>query len=365
MPVLFSGLMLSFGWLLRGQFGHEIGAMAPGAMAAVAAACLSRNDAWRKSFAWLVIWSTFGFSLGGGFSFGSLVNSVTMAPSLLSVIPELIQIFIIGAVWGGLGTGALGVAASSDHTSLEIKALIAGGLMVWIVNSINSLSGFQAILIVLGVFIALVLLFGFKDNPIALSMSLIGFMTFGLGFLISVILLFYGDKGYLSGSWWQISDMIWGGIGGSGILVGVGLAIRKGWKPVPIVWNPIYRIGYIWFAGILTAIETNNVYEKWFKSTPPAVDLALAKLSIIIGAIAIIVWFIYFLKVNFSIFSRNGLGQPLFWTSLFFTWYLAYMAAAKSVLYVGIGHGGWQIFFTAMFIEAALLTLVYPFYLKK
>src|SRR5437763_16319184 len=46
-----TALSLSIGWGIRGNFGHEYGAMIPGALAAVAAAVLSGREAWARGVA--------------------------------------------------------------------------------------------------------------------------------------------------------------------------------------------------------------------------------------------------------------------------------------------------------------------------
>jgi hypothetical protein len=43
-PILVTALSLSIGWGIRGNFGHEFGAMIPGALAAMAAVLLSNRE---------------------------------------------------------------------------------------------------------------------------------------------------------------------------------------------------------------------------------------------------------------------------------------------------------------------------------
>ena len=48
--VLLTGLSLSIGWGIRGNFGHDYGALIPGALAAMAVALLSgREDWWSRT----------------------------------------------------------------------------------------------------------------------------------------------------------------------------------------------------------------------------------------------------------------------------------------------------------------------------
>ena len=54
-------LSLSIGWGIRGNFGHEAGAMIAGVLSSVAVAVLSNRDDWRNRVAY--------FALFGGQSF--------------------------------------------------------------------------------------------------------------------------------------------------------------------------------------------------------------------------------------------------------------------------------------------------------
>ena len=49
---LATALSLSVGWGIRGNFGHEYGAMIPGALAAMAAVLLSGRDDWWRHIAY-------------------------------------------------------------------------------------------------------------------------------------------------------------------------------------------------------------------------------------------------------------------------------------------------------------------------
>ena len=48
LAVLFVALALSIGWGVRGNWGHEYGAMIPGALAAMAAVLVSGRDDWHR-----------------------------------------------------------------------------------------------------------------------------------------------------------------------------------------------------------------------------------------------------------------------------------------------------------------------------
>src|SRR5215510_1857859 len=66
---LLTGLSLSIGWGIRGNFGHEYGAMIPGALAALAVVLMSgRPDWWRRAH-YFAMFGAIGWSFGGSMSY--------------------------------------------------------------------------------------------------------------------------------------------------------------------------------------------------------------------------------------------------------------------------------------------------------
>ena len=53
-------LSLSIGWGIRGNYGHEAGAMIPGALAAIAAALVSGREDWRRRVSYFAFFGALG-----------------------------------------------------------------------------------------------------------------------------------------------------------------------------------------------------------------------------------------------------------------------------------------------------------------
>ena len=64
-----TALSLWFGWGIRGNFGHEYGAMMPGALAALAAVLLSGRDDWHRRIVYFAMFGALGWSFGGSISY--------------------------------------------------------------------------------------------------------------------------------------------------------------------------------------------------------------------------------------------------------------------------------------------------------
>ena len=63
--VFLIALSLSIGWGIRGNFGHESGAMIAGVLASVAACLVSGREDWRHRVAFFALFGGLGWGFGG------------------------------------------------------------------------------------------------------------------------------------------------------------------------------------------------------------------------------------------------------------------------------------------------------------
>lgn len=120
--ILGSALALSIGWGIRGNFGHETGAMIPGALAAMAAALLAGREDWWARVPYFGFFGALGWSFGGSISYMQVI-AYTHSGHSLSVWYGFASLFWIGFLWaafGGAGT-ALPTVLSLD----ELRSLFA------------------------------------------------------------------------------------------------------------------------------------------------------------------------------------------------------------------------------------------------
>lgn len=361
--VLISGLLLSFAWPVRGQFGHEWGALIPGALAAFAAASLRPSAVWRNSFAPAVVFGSLGFSIGGAFGYGSLVTTIINSPYLYDVLPQLLHVFLIGAVWGGLGMALLGFGFERTEALIrDITIVLAAVLCAWAaVNLLHAggreyywFAGSLALISLYNLFL--------KKSGLITIFTVYGFLGFGAGFLIAVIILWAGTQGHLEGSWWQLRDQIWGFIGGISVMTAVYRACSKGEtpQPVPAVW--FSKLAFIFYASVITGINLWNTCEKWFQSaTPPHFQTAAWVISAA-GLIVILTAAVLFLTRKDDFFREPLLNTVLLWSTLFFCEYTGLLAIAKSIIYTG--WSAWETAFTLFLIDLVLFAVVLPLVLK-
>lgn len=112
-----TALSLSVGWGIRGNFGHEFGAMIPGALAAMAVCLLSPRDDWWPRVAYFAMFGALGWSFGGSMSYMQVV-AYTHSGHSPSVLYGFACLFVIGFLWAALGGAGTALPACADRALL-------------------------------------------------------------------------------------------------------------------------------------------------------------------------------------------------------------------------------------------------------
>jgi hypothetical protein len=139
--VVLCALAMSVGWGFRGDYGHEAGAMVPGALLGLSICLASgRRDWWRRSSI-MAMCGAIGWAFGGQMSYG-LVTGYTASFSLPDVVYGYACLFVIGGLWAGIGSAILALSVTKPRSYLE---RFAGPLVVlWVTWLIMDLSGLTA-----------------------------------------------------------------------------------------------------------------------------------------------------------------------------------------------------------------------------
>jgi hypothetical protein len=133
LAILLAGLSLSIGWGIRGNYGHEIGAMLPGALAAVAVCLLSGRQDWRERVAYFACFGALGWALGGSMSYMQVI-AYAHSGHAPSQYYGFYALFVIGFLWAALGGAGTAIPATFDRKSLcEIFDPLAVLLALWVV----------------------------------------------------------------------------------------------------------------------------------------------------------------------------------------------------------------------------------------
>lgn len=137
--ILLAGIALSIGWGIRGNFGHEAGAMMPGALAAIAVCLLSGREDWRDRVAFFAFFGAIGWGFGGSISYMHTV-SYTHSGNGPSQLYGYGANFVVGFLWAGIGGAGMALAATMDRERLTalfkpMLFLLAGWVFLLLFNS--------------------------------------------------------------------------------------------------------------------------------------------------------------------------------------------------------------------------------------
>lgn len=139
LPVL-AALAMSLGWGIRGDYGHEAGAMLPGALLALAVALAAGRADWLARASTLALLGALGWAFGGQMSYG-IVIGYTGAANLADVVYGYGALFLIGALWGGVGAGILGLGLTWKRERLESLVMPLVTLFaVWLLLDLTGLT---------------------------------------------------------------------------------------------------------------------------------------------------------------------------------------------------------------------------------
>ena len=115
--ILLVMLSLSIGWGIRGNYGHEAGAMMPGALAGIAAALMSGREDWRRRVPYFAFFGALGWAFGGSISYMH-PPSYTETGQLATQVYGFLSTFFEAFLWAGLGGAATAYAAVEDRDKL-------------------------------------------------------------------------------------------------------------------------------------------------------------------------------------------------------------------------------------------------------
>ena len=138
--LLLSGLAMSVGWGFRGDYGHEAGAMVPGALLGLAICLASgRRDWWRRA-SLMALCGGIGWAFGGQMSYGRVIG-YTASSSLPDVVYGYASLFLIGGLWGGIGSGILALSVTQSRSYLErFTGPLAVLWLVWLAMDLSGLT---------------------------------------------------------------------------------------------------------------------------------------------------------------------------------------------------------------------------------
>ncbi|MFK5973512.1 MAG: hypothetical protein QM485_09540 [Flavobacteriaceae bacterium] len=228
--ILIVAMSLATAWAIRGQFGHEQGAAWAGAIGGLALVLVSKRKDWYNKMALVALASAIGWGAGGMISYGMVVG-YGRADNFINAFYGLSMLFVIGALFGLLGGGLVGlVLDSTEKNKVKWGALMAemtaGGLLVYffLIEQI----GFkmtpprsEAWAIILGAGLAMLLHMARAKRNSAIRVAVFSALGAGFGFAFGNFLQIMGNIIEIPFNMWNVMEYSIGFFGGSGLAYGV------------------------------------------------------------------------------------------------------------------------------------------------
>ena len=187
---VFVALAVGLGWGIRGDFGHLVGAMYPGAALGLALAYVSGQ---RSLFLWMPILAALsGLGIGsGGMMSYALMHGYAQSDTLVNYAYGFFTLFLQGSAWGTFGGALIGLMlerkplGTGEWLGLIGSVLVGGWLTSFLV--VNVL-GFQinpprnnGSIAFMGAALAQLIWLICNRKPIGLRGAVLGYVGFGLG----------------------------------------------------------------------------------------------------------------------------------------------------------------------------------------
>ena len=138
--IILSGLAMSVGWGFRGDYGHEAGAMVPGALLGLSICLASGRQDWWQRATIMAVCGAIGWAFGGQMSYGRVIG-YTASSSLPDVAYGYASLFLIGGLWAGIGSAILALSVTKSRSYLENFAWPLVALwLVWFAMDFSGLT---------------------------------------------------------------------------------------------------------------------------------------------------------------------------------------------------------------------------------
>lgn len=229
--ILIVAMTLATAWAIRGQFGHEQGAAWAGGIGALALILVSKRKDWYNKMYTVALASAVGWGAGGMISYGVVVGYGN-GSGFGNVWYGFAMLFVIGALFGLLGGGLVGLVLDSTEKKKVkwghlLAEMTAGGvigffLLVEQLDFLMTPPRSEAWSIILGAGAAMLWYMARNNHTAPLRVAFYTMIGSGFGFgfgnFLQVVLT--NNAGF-SFNWWNVMEYSIGFFGGSGLAYGV------------------------------------------------------------------------------------------------------------------------------------------------
>ncbi len=243
--ILIVAMSFATAWAIRGQFGHEQGAAWAGGIGALALIMVSQRKDWYNKIAVITLASAIGWGAGGMISYGQVVG-YGRADNFTNSFYGLTMLFVIGALFGLLGGGFVGLTLESTKNNRVkwgrlMAEMTAGGVIgyYFLVEQI----GFymtpprsEAWAVILGAGMAMLWYMAREKRNSAIRVAIFSALGGGFGFGFGNFLQIVGSVLEIDFNMWNVMEYSIGFFGGSGMAYGVFSSVWPEDNTVPAKW---------------------------------------------------------------------------------------------------------------------------------
>ena len=127
LSILLVGIAFGTAWAIRGQFGHEPGAAFAGIIGVAALLLVAGRQDWYNKMLPIIAAGAIGWGTTGMISYGMVVG-YCRAEDLLNSTYGFLSLFVIGALFGLIGGGLVGLTLAIILLLPLISQLMHGGI---------------------------------------------------------------------------------------------------------------------------------------------------------------------------------------------------------------------------------------------
>jgi hypothetical protein len=281
---LFVALAVGLAWGIRGDFGHLVGAMYPGAILALAFAYVSGQ---RSLFLWMpVIAAVSAMAIGsGGLMSYAILHGYAQSDTLINYSYGFVTLFLQGSAWGTFGGGLIGLLLerkpirTGEWLGLIGSVLFAGWVMSFLIVDVL---GFQinpprnnGSIAFMGAALGHLVWLASNNKPAGLRGAVLGYVGFGLGMTVGRLLGNYAnvlttESGYAINHW-NVMETSCGFI--AGFIYCLGMVGRDYPEPperenIPLAsfYSIVFVLGLIPLWHRLNRIQPATKLPEWTKA---------------------------------------------------------------------------------------------------
>ena len=260
--ILIVGLSFGTAWAIRGQFGHEQGAAWAGAIGGLSLILASRRSDWHRNMLTIALSSAVGWGFAGIISYGIIAGKYAQSDNFTNTFYGLMMLFIMGALYGLVGGGLVGLSLDSTGTKRVkwarlITEMVAGGIVVHALL-IDQLEIFmtpprsEAWAISLGAGLAMLWYMVRKNHYSPIRVALFAALGGGFGFAFGEFFNILMNWIELPFNTWNMTEYSIGFLGGIGMAYGIFSSKWENLTEEPKRWEN--KVALLFLIGLIPLI---------------------------------------------------------------------------------------------------------------